>query len=109
MKNKLIILFLILFSCGIKEGTVIDKRYEPFQIIHTTQCIPISTGKTTTIICYPVTIYDDEDWLIEIEGYNKRHKLKDRWIYIEKEMYDTIRMGDYYCIDNKCHLTDHNK
>lgn len=106
-----IVLVGILFmcgGCGIREGTVIAKKYEPANVIHTMHCYPMVIGKMTIMQCYPVTIYDDEDWLIEIEGYNQKHQLKDRWIYIEKEMYDTIKTGDYYCIDNKCHVNDNN-
>lgn len=101
----ILLLTILLSSCDrIKEGTVIDKVYEPER--YYTMMVPhvYRAGKTTYTTFSYIPMYDDPDYRIEIEGYNKKHKLQDRWIYVEKEMFDTIRTGDWYCIDNRCHV-----
>ncbi len=106
--KKLLLLSLTIFllSCErIKEGTVIAIELEPAR--HYVHMMPIfhRVGKITTVSYIPINKYDDEDYKIEIEGYTKKHKLQDRWIYIPKEMFDTIKVGDWYCIDKRCHIS----
>ena len=106
MKCEIIIVSLILailLGCDrLKKGTVKKKRYEPATIYF----MPIAQSNGRNITYTYMPMFDDEDYLLQIEGYNEEHHLKHRWIHIPKEMYDTIKIGDFYCIDTMCHIVD---
>ena len=90
----------------IKEGDIIAKRYEPERTYLYMMPIPhtqtIGKMTTTTFTYIPVWMRDDEDWVITIQNYNKRHKLKQREIYVPANRYDTLKVGQYFCIDSNC-------
>lgn len=68
---------------GVKEGTVIDKRYSSAY----TTWNPIYNGKTTT--SYP--IYHPPEWNIKIQKEEK-----DIWIEVTEQEYNNLKVGDYY-------------
>jgi hypothetical protein len=89
MKKYLIILVLtvaLLIGCSkppLHNTQVLDKQYEPANI--TTVIMPISTGKMTIYV--PYTIYDDEDYVLNVMGYTEdgrkymmSHTLVIRWM-----------------------------
>ena len=83
MKNLTIVIFLMfLVGCSsVKEGEVIQKRHEPSRTWVSVTPIVKSNGKTTTTTMIPYVYYDSEDYVITIEGLNKKGELETRKIY----------------------------
>jgi len=108
MKEILLIVILLLgFGCrGIQEGTVIDKWYEPSskQFLGLTQRAVPSGGSFTTI-SVPTWRYDDEDWVIKIEGFSKKHEPLTNVFYVSEKMFKSISIGDYF-VNNNCDTSD---
>jgi len=89
----------ILFACTppITEGTIIAKRYEPER--RWTSTIYITVGKVQV----PSIIhnFDDEDWIIVIDGINEKGKTDRRELEISPQLYEKLSVGDYYKIPSE--------
>lgn len=83
----------------IKEGIIIEKWHEdPVSSMGI-----ISTGK----IVMPTYIFDDEDFVVIIEGFNKKGILKSQKYYISEVAYDTVFVGSWFCATKYCDTRDH--
>jgi hypothetical protein len=104
MKNKRrgrylmhILVLFILGSCNqVESGTVIDKRYE--EASRDLILIPTRVGKTAIMQQY--WIYDNEDWVIIIEG-GKR-------VYVTRKYYEVLNKGDRWVKTDSCSFRDNN-
>lgn len=104
-----LMLFLLVAGCSapIKEGEVCGKKHEPERTY--VQYISVYNGKTTTVI--PYTVYDDEDWLIQIRAFDEE-KNKERYItfYVSEDVYSKLRVSDWFVYDPGVHKTgDQNR
>lgn len=111
MKN-IIFLFicLILISCNkLEEGTIIEKKYEPARTYVMLMPMIIFTGKSTTTIMIPYVIYDNEDFIIKVKGYDNEGKYREENFYISKIEYDKLNVGQYICVKGKCTEDNNNK
>jgi hypothetical protein len=100
---SIFILLMVAIICAArppKAGIVIDKRYEPARTY-----IDIETHFTTnsdgdlTTISVPVMKYDDEDWLIMIEGENSKGKLTTNTIEVSYDIYKNLMVGSMYGVE----------
>jgi hypothetical protein len=98
------ILFLVAIvvagcSAPFDEGKIVKKIYEPETQYMTMIFVPTSTGKTTILMPIPFWVYDGEDFIIKVEGYDKK-KNKVAYVkkYISKEMYSSHEIGDVVCV-----------
>ena len=89
---------LLLAGCAEKHDgcshEVLSKRYKKAYV----QIVPIfiSNGKTTTISMVPM--FHPENFSVEIERENKKGKLVKERLYISKENYEVLQVGDtLYC------------
>ena len=84
---------MLLAGCSpvpLMDTKVLDKQYEP--ATQFVAVMPMVIGNTTIMI--PYTIYDDEDYVLNVMGYTKENDRKCRRIYVSKEQYDAVRIGD---------------
>lgn len=51
-------------------------------------------------------MYDDEDYIIEIKGLDKHGDTNTRSVYVDAQRFDTVNLGDYFCIDGNCETED---
>ena len=94
-----VLLVLLVTSCQtVKEGIVTNKWYEE----PVSSMSVISTGK----IMAPMYLFDDEDFIVKVEGVNKRGKFKTQNYYINKIAYDTLFVGDWFCATKDCYTKD---
>jgi hypothetical protein len=90
---------LFLNSCmPVKKGVITKKWYEE----EISSMSIVMVGKITT----PMYINDDEDFVIKVEGFNKRGKFKEQNYYITKCAYDTLQVGDWFCATEDCYTKD---
>jgi hypothetical protein len=98
-------LVLLIAACGnsISQGKVIAKGHEDAST--SMMMMPIMTGQVcsgsgttysprvcTPIYTYiPYTVYDDEDWKLELVN-GKHHG----WLYVSQSVYDTVTVGEFY-------------
>ena len=106
MKKIFIILVVVLVMIGceqIKEGKVIEKWYEEENTFVSLVPVVNVIGKTRLTTMMPMINYDDEDFVIKIEQYDK----KTRDIYLTKDTYTKINIGDWFIVDKDiCETTD---
>ena len=84
-------------SPAITKGTIIEKIYEPEREWTSIYFMPISTGDS--YIYVPVTQYnyDDEDFVLKVEGYNKeKGKYLEQCFYVDEETYNNSKIGEYF-------------
>lgn len=87
-------------GCGksIKEGEIYKKWHEPAETYITWMYMPL--GKSFMLI--PMYCYDDEDFVIKIRKYNEeKQKYNTKTLYLNKETYDRIKIGDYFCYNGR--------
>jgi len=71
-------------------GVIIEKRHEPETTYSKRKLFMEANGKRA----YTIRDYvDDEDYIITF-GVEKFGKLKSRTVYVTKEVYDSLRVGD---------------
>jgi len=89
------IIITLLVSCtpAISEGEVIHKWYE--EETNNVMMVPITIGKITTM--QSQMIHDDEDWCIEITGFNDAGERKTRKLELYAHVWTIV--GDYVFID----------
>jgi hypothetical protein len=94
----LMVLLCLLSSCGhhISEGVVVSKKYEPARSYVIMQ--PILVGKMTTLI--PITYFDDEDFILYVQGITEEGEEKKESFYVTKAMYEETKKGDTVCFRN---------
>ena len=84
---------LLLLGCSkppLHNTRVLDKQYEPANSF--TTLMPILIGKTTILM--PYTIYDDEDFVLNVMGYTKDGDRKCRRLYVTRDTFDEVQIGD---------------
>lgn len=62
----------------ISEGTIIEKRYETARLW--IQNVPITVGNI--ILMAPIFHFDDEDWILVIEGSNDEGEIQQDNVYV---------------------------
>lgn len=98
--NNIGLALLVIFtSCStVREGIVTAKRHEEAD----SRVGAIFTGK----MVIPTVIYDDEDWVITIDGINRKGDMKSKSYYVTQCLYDTVSIGDYFCKTDDCQAKD---
>ena len=97
----------MLVGCSktITEGEVYDKEHRDSQVVVMPMTMVHSNGKTTYTTIVPVTWYYPERYVIFIKEYNDESK---EWetedYYVEKEVYDSTNIGDYFIFDEETML-----
>ncbi len=108
--KKLIYFFPFLFffsSCQkLKYGNVVEKWYEPSHIDIQYMLIPTGNNMTTLM---PVTIFDGEDWCINVKGVGTEGDTITRTYYLTEEEYNKISIGKFICIEGSCDEDTNNK
>lgn len=103
------LMFLHFSSCSNKlsEGDIIEKKYEPTRTYVSFIPLVTSYGKNihTTMIPYVVTDY--EDYILVIKGkYEGKETIEN--IYINKEQYECLSVGEHFNITQDCSKSDDN-
>jgi hypothetical protein len=100
----LLTLALANFSCAnIESGKVVEKKYIPKH--------EVCTPRRMYIKCIPVYLGDScktepEHYAVTF-GKKNNDKLKTREVYMEKELYDCLKTGDYFDMKNpSCDVRD---
>ena len=95
---------VFLVCCShLEDGTVIGKRYE--EANRNLVLIPTIVGKVT--IMHQYWVYDNEDWVITIEG-EKDGKMIHEDVYVTKECYEALNLGDTWIKTDDCSFSDDN-
>lgn len=97
---------LFITSCeqnNIEEGIIIGKRYEKLDtnLIY----LPITIGRLTIVQRH--YIYNNEDWIITIEGYEYGKTIRQD-VYVTGEYYETLNYGDTWIKTDDCSFIDNN-
>lgn len=94
-------------SNTITEGEVYKKEYRDSQVVVIPMTMVHSNGKTTYTTIIPVTWYYPERYVIFIKAYDDESKeWKTEDYYVEKNVYDSINIGDYFVYDEETMLQD---
>lgn len=73
------------------EGTVTEKQYEP---AHTfVALLPVTMGNSTIMI--PYTHYDDEDFILVVEGERDGKVIRQR-LYVSGHIWNRLEVGEMY-------------
>lgn len=80
------------FRFKLTQGQVVEKQYEPER--RWVQLMPTQIGKIT--VFHPIYHYDDEDWVLVIEGKNDKGKTVTERLYVSQETWDAITIGEWY-------------
>lgn len=94
-------LFLISCSHKLKEGTVISKKYEPARTWTQSMPIVISTGKVVSVIMTPMVMYDGPDFILLVEGENKKSEIVREKFYVNDKIYNAVSNGSYIMFSKK--------
>ncbi len=99
-------LFTVACKAMIPENpVVVEKQHEPeyawVEIIST----PIATSETIIQVLIPHFIYDNEDWVLVIEG-TQDSKIKRVKIYTTEEIFSSYKIGDPYTFNSKDRTED---
>lgn len=106
---SVIFIFTILISCqSLKYGNVVDKWHEPANRQTKMMPMAVPNGKTMSVICIPYSIYDDEDWCIKVKGIGTKGDTLIKKYYISKEVFDTLEIGKFVCLNNSCDKDTNN-
>ena len=102
---------LTLLSCGTPQhaGTIIEKWYEPREENLVLLPICMANGKSVTTVLVPYLVTDNEDFCIKIKEMTKKGKERSHVIYLNKDTYDTISIGQYYCSTGECDDNNNTK
>lgn len=93
-----LVVCLVLFSITefldpkVTEGRVVEKRHEPER--RWLELRPQYVGKVMLLI--PFFHYDDEDWILVIEGLDKRGKISQSKVYTSEETWESVQVGEWY-------------
>ena len=96
--KKYLLLLLTLTACGrqLDSGKVIDKYYEPAQEVMYMIPMTMSCGNNCyTTVMIPQWYYDDEDFVLVIEGHDEDQELMQESWYVLKMYYDEMKIGDH--------------
>lgn len=103
-RNKLIktiLLFAMLFtmvSCeSITEGEVVGKSIQPPVVYHNTIIAP--AGKVFIPMTY--TYYDDEDYVIYVQGILESGDTTIQTFYVTQSAYNKINIGQHFISDSE--------
>ena len=100
----ILLAFGFLASCNhLEDGTVIRKRHEKASM--SLMFIPMKVGKATIMQQY--WIYDNQDWVITIEG-EKGDKMMQEDVYVTKQCYEALNCGDHWIKTDDCSFSDDN-
>jgi len=85
MKKLLVLILLVLTACSppVRQGTVIDKLYEPRRFWFMT----IMVNNQPHLIPQQ----DDEDWLLVLTDGEKRWDIE-----VTQETFNSVSIGDYF-------------
>lgn len=72
----------------INSGLVLEKRYEPQEEY---------TRRGGTMLRHRRTMVDDENFIITF-GRNEQGKPRTRIVYVKKDLYDSLKVGDSFDI-----------
>ncbi len=97
-----------LFYHPVREGRIVNKYHQSSR--RWVQLIPVFTrvGKATVVNFIPIWHHDDEDWILEIEGLNDRGKLKRQYVYVSRQVWNSVEIGQYYTVSSDAELEDQN-
>lgn len=95
-KFNIILIIFILVSCEarLSGGKIIGKWYEP-----PTSRTHMKYNPAIKVIT-PITIYDDEDYVIIVRGFNGKDTVTQRF-EISRVDYYQFQIGDYYRNNSK--------
>lgn len=95
-----------LFYHPVREGIVVNKFHEPPR--WWVQLIPMTfmVGKVPIMYFIPIWHYDDEDFILEIEGLNDKGELKRQCVYVPRTVWNSIEIGQYYKVSSDVELED---
>lgn len=83
-----------LTACGVGEGTITQKSFEPSHSEEYTSCI--LTGKVN--VCSPQTREVEDKWKFELSKETEDNKTRTGWVQVSHSDYDNYSIGDYYTI-----------
>lgn len=104
-----LLLCLMLVGCNntITEGEVYNKEYRDSKVIVIPMTMVHSNGKITYTTIVPITWYYPERYVIFIKAYDsKSGEWKTEDYYVEKDVYDSTNIGDYFVFDEETMLQD---
>lgn len=82
----------VLVSCGgVDNGVIIKKEYQPARIYTTLLPVTVFTGKTSTTIMIPHTIYDDEDFVLLLKNKDDTGN-----VFVTKSIFESVNIGEYF-------------
>lgn len=109
-KLVFIIMIAVLAGCGerLSEGEVISKRYESENTY--ISYIPMTTfiGKTPITTLMPYTMYDDEDFILQVIGKTEKGKTVTSNWYVSEEKYKNSKVGDYIFKNSSFKINDNH-
>lgn len=109
MKKILLVLVVILLfvSCDrpIHEGEVVAKRYEEATRRFMLMPVAFPTGKTVSVRMIPFLIYDDEDFIVNIQKYDGE-ETRTRTLYVTQEVFNAVSIGSWLVVDERMDSND---
>jgi hypothetical protein len=107
-QTVVIMIYLFIAACKAMipgNGVVVGKQYEPEYAAVEMVPTPIATGVTVVQALIPYFIYDNEDWVLVVEG-TQGNKVKRVKIYTTEEIFSSYQIGDPYTFNSKDRTED---
>lgn len=103
---RYVLIMLVLAGCHqLKEGNVISKSIEPARtyiyLMPISHTMMVGKSCTTSITYIPMTMYDDEDFKVQISG-NDGKEDRIETFYVSKKQWECLRVGDYFQVTTDC-------
>lgn len=91
----LMMMLLVLTGCSaISSGYITKKVYEPPYSYTTMQCVVF--GKYGCTSYMPITHTNPEHWRLDLKNRDKTG-----WVFVSKETFDSVKVGDIYNDEDK--------
>jgi hypothetical protein len=95
-------LFLVIGCSKITEGEIVERWHrKPYQQL---VLIPMKVGDITIMQQY--WIYHGDAYCVKIKGYNRKQKEVKRTFYLDKDKWDTFKVGDFVKIERDFQTDD---
>jgi hypothetical protein len=94
----LLLLLLVMLGCSpdLSSGTIIELEHQDEETFVT--FVPVSSGKS--VILVPFYYFDDEDWVVTIQGTGDNGELVEKELYVTEEEYNSLSVGmTYYLLE----------
>lgn len=92
-----LIALIALFGCGdqnvLKQGTVVERKYDDPDSWWSTMCVAHDPKTYACTFSMPVEEHDGPHWSVKVVGYDEDGKKREEWHGVTETLYDLAQVG----------------